>query len=342
MTPPATPRSLGYRMPAEWEPHEAVWLSWPHDTESFPDLAAVEKVYREIIRALEFGEKIHLFVTDADMQTRVRDLLAGVGVDLGRVRFFLEPYADVWFRDYGPLFVVNREERRLAMTRWIFNAWGGKYETLARDTKIPDIILRAMPMPCFRPGIILEGGSIDVNGAGTLLTTEQCLLNKNRNPHLGRRDIEAALRDYLGAERVVWLGEGVAGDDTDGHVDDIARFVSEDTVVCACEEDPTDENHKPLEDNTRRLKSAGLNVVRLPMPGPVLRRDGGRLPASYSNFLIGNRRVLVPVFGHANDEKALRVLRGLFPGREVVGIRCEALVHGLGAIHCISQQQPSV
>lgn len=340
------PREMGYRMPAEWEPHEAVWFSWPHDPESFPDLPAVERAYVETLRVLHAGERIRLLVLDDAARARVQALLRAGGVSLDRVRFYTRAYADVWFRDYGPIY-VSAPGRPLAMTHWRFNAWGGKYEALMADTRIPEAILREHPMPCFRPGLVLEGGSIDVDGAGTALTTEQCLLAPTRNPGLGRDGIERALRDYLGAERCVWLGEGIVGDDTDGHVDDIARFVSRGAVVCAVEEDPADENYKPLQDNLRRLRLAkdragrALNVVELPMPGPVLTREGRRLPASYANFFIGNRAVAVPVFGHANDARALEVLRRLFPGREVVGVRCEAWVHGLGTIHCSSQQVPA-
>lgn len=343
-----TPRALGYRMPAEWDPHEAIWLSWPHDTDSFPELERVEAAYAELVRVLHADEEIRLFVTCEAMRRRVEGLLKGARIALDRVRFYEASYADVWFRDYGPIYVRHSEKRSLAMTHWIFNAWGEKYDTLMPDTRLPELILEKHPMPCFRPGIVLEGGSIEVNGKGTLITTEQCLLNKNRNPGLDRPSIERYLGEYLGVDRVIWLGEGVAGDDTDGHVDDIARFVSEDTVVCVREEDPSDPNHGVLEDNWKRLRAVRgpdglpLNLVELPMPGPVLRKDGSRLPASYANFYIGNRTVAVPVFGHPSDERALETLRSLFPGRRVRGIDCRDVVHGLGTLHCVSQQHPAV
>lgn len=341
----ATPKSLGYRMPGEWAPHEAVWLSWPHDGESFPDLERVERTYGKIVAALQPGETVRLFVTGPGMRARAESLIKEAGGDPARVRFLTGPYADVWFRDYGPSYLLDAAGRR-AMTRWTFNAWGGKYEPLMHDTRVPSWILKEFPERCFEAGVVMEGGSLDVDGEGTVLTTEQCLLNKNRNPSLSRADIEETLKGYLGAEKVLWLGEGVAGDDTDGHVDDIVRFAAPRVVVCAREEDPRDENHAPLEDNWRRLasmtdaKGRPLERVALPMPGPVRRKDGSRLPASYANFLIGTEAVIVPVFSHPNDEKALAVLRRLFPTRRVVGIECTALVHGLGTLHCISQQVP--
>ncbi|RXE57205.1 peptidyl-arginine deiminase [Methanoculleus taiwanensis] len=341
-----TPATLGYAMPAEWERHDAIWLSWPHDTESFPDLAAVEASYVSLIAAIHRDEAVNLLVTGAEMKGRVAALLQAAGVAGDRISFYATPYADVWFRDYGPTFVVNREERRIALVNWTFNAWGGKYDELLRDDGIPLVINRELNLPVFTPGIVMEGGSIEVNGKGTVLTTQQCLLNRNRNPHLSRTELEGYLRDYLGIRHVIWLKDGIAGDDTDGHIDDIARFVNPTTVLCALEDDETDENYALLRENYEILKASTdqdgnpLTVVPLPMPGRV----GGerRLPASYTNFYIGNNTVLVPVFGHRNDERALAVIRGVFPDREVVGIDCTAMVHGLGTLHCISQQQPSL
>lgn len=239
-----------------------------------------------------------------------------------------------------------RNKKNLAMVHWIFNAWGGKYEELAKDTKIPEIMNEKLALRCFKPGIVLEGGSIDVNGKGTLLTTEQCLLNKNRNPSLSKEQIGAYLKDYLGVSHIIWLKEGIVGDDTDGHVDDIARFVDPTTVLCAYEEDEDDENHAPLKENYELLLKSkdqdgnDLKIIKLPMPGFV-GDEKGRLPASYANFYIGNKAVLVPVFGHENDKKALAIIQKAFPGRKAVGINCADLLHGLGTIHCISQQQPS-
>ncbi len=341
-----TPKALGYHMPAEWEPHDAVWLSWPHDRETFPDLAAVELAYVEIIARLQRSETVNLLVTGERMRTRVEAMLGEEGVDVEGVRFHIVDYADVWFRDYGPTFVVNPATESLAMVHWTFNAWGGKYPELKGDTRIPLLINRDLDLPVFTPGIVMEGGSIEVNGRGTVITTEACLLNPNRNPDLSREEIEAYLEAYLGADHVIWLKQGIAGDDTDGHVDDIARFVNPTTVLCALEENEDDVNYQVLKENYAILKASTdqdgnpLTVIPLPMPGVV----GGeeRLPASYANFYIGNTVVLVPVFGRPNDEIALTRIQQVFPDREVVGIHCTAMVRGFGAIHCISQQQPSV
>jgi agmatine deiminase len=346
LPPGKTPLASGYRMPAEWEPHDAVWLSWPHDRETFPDLATVEAAYVEMIAALRASETVDLLVTDEKMQIRVKAMLEEEGVDTGGIRFHSADYADVWFRDYGPTFVVNRKTGSLAMVHWIFNAWGEKYPTLMEDTRVPLFMNREMGLPVFTPGIVLEGGSVEVNGCGTVITTEACLLNPNRNPRLSREEIEAYLETYLGAGHVIWLKRGIAGDDTDGHIDDIVRFVNPTTVLCALEENEDDENYALLQENYEILTASTdqdgnpLTVVSLPMPGRV----GGaeRLPASYANFYIGNSVVLVPIFGHPNDEVALARIRQVFPGREVVGIDCTAMVAGLGAIHCISQQQPSI
>jgi agmatine deiminase len=336
----------GFSMPAEWEPHEATWLAWPHDPETFGDIPAVEETYTRIIAALAPGERVNLLVRDRELEGRVKELITTAGIAPGRVRLIPFDYADVWFRDYGPAFVVNRTERRAGMVAWEFNAWGGKYPGLIRDTRVPSCLGGRLGLPLFRPGIVLEGGSIDVNGKGTVLTTEQCLLNPNRNPGLTKADLEGFLGEYLGSPHVIWLEGGIAGDDTDGHVDDVARFVGPSTVVCAVEEDAGDENYRVLRANERILREARdqdgnpLTVIPLPMPRPF----GGeaRLPASYLNFYIGNRVVLVPVFSDPQDARALRVLGDLFPGREVVGIDCHALVEGMGAIHCITQQQPEI
>jgi len=342
-----TPRSLGYHMPAEWEQHEAIWLSWPYDLDSFPEIEAVERAYTAIIKAIHDSETVNLLVKDEVMQSNVVDRLKMENVDLHRIRFHLMSYADVWFRDYGPTFVVNREKKAgkgVAAVNWIFNAWGEKYEELMADTRISRLINDDLKMECFLPGIVMEGGSIDVNGCGTVLTTEQCLLNKNRNPSLNKGEIESYLREFLGVQKVIWLLEGIAGDDTDGHVDDIARFVNPTTVLCAYEDDPEDENFLPLRKNYELLcqetdqDGSPLMVIKLPMPGRVGAEC--RLPASYANFYIGNDVVMVPVFGHKNDKAALKIIQEAFPERKVVGINCREMVHGLGTIHCISQQQP--
>ncbi len=342
MNPP-TPKSLGYQMPAEWEPQEAVWLTWPHNQWTWPDglLPEVEVSYCQTIRALCSGQRIRLLVNNAASGMKARGMLAGYGVPLAQVDFIEIAAVDSWIRDYGPTFVVHRQSRQLAMVKWIFNAWGNKYDDLIADDRIPHELNRRLGLPMFEPGIILEGGSIEVNGAGTVLATEQCLLNKNRNPHLTRADIEEYLREFLNVSAVLWLREGIAGDDTDGHIDDVARFISENTVVCAVEDDPADENHEILKESYERLIRFGLNVVKLPMPGYVGDRHA-RLPASYANFYVGNSAVVVPVFGHANDQRALEILQRCWASRRVVGVHATAMVHGLGAIHCCSQQEPRV
>ena len=339
----STPRSLGYRMPAEWEPQAAIWLTWPHNEVTWPGgmLNEVQLSYIEIIRALHAGQKVKLLVQDTDTEARVRLALERVDVALSQILFIQQPTEDSWIRDYGPTFVVNSQQRRLGMVKWIFNAWGNKYDDLIGDDRIPVQLNKNLGVTMFEPGIVLEGGSIEVNAAGAVLTTEQCLLNKNRNPRLNRSEIEDYLREYLNVSTVLWLPEGIAGDDTDGHIDDIARFVSDDVVLCAFEDDPADENYAILKENYERLLTFGLNVRKLPMPGYVGDRLA-RLPASYANFYIGNAVVVVPTFGHDNDRRALDVIQQSFPDRRVVGVKANAMVHGLGTIHCCSQQEPRV
>jgi agmatine deiminase len=344
MHPLITPVQAGFRMPAEWEPHQGVWLSWPVDNGTFSDLKAVENAYVRMIRALSGRERVYLLVQDSGMENRVRDILAREGIPGGQVRFFVFPYADVWFRDYGPTFLIHQREPSLAMVNWTFNAWGEKYPELVPDDRIPAFIEKELSIPSFVPGMVLEGGAIETDGRGTLLVTEQCLLHKNRNPSLSKGEIEGKLREYLGVSRVIWLRGGIAGDDTDGHIDDVARFVSPDTVVCAVEEDPHAVNWGILQENLAVLKGTTayngrpFTIVPLPMP-----RTGEEvLPASYTNFYIGNGIVIVPTFQDPADQKALRILESLFPGRIVVGIDCTEMITGMGAIHCVTQQFPSL
>lgn len=343
-----TPFQLGYRMPAEWEEHEATWISWPKDPDSFPDeiLPEVEKTYLKIIEALHKNETVNILVDDEYYEKKVKSLLESNKIGTKNIVLHRILTADVWFRDYGPIFISKMANKKdIAFTHWEFNAWGNKYEDLKHDTHIPE----KMPISKFKKfkaPIVLEGGSIDVNGLGTCLTTEQCLLNKNRNPHLSREQIEQHLKNYLGATKIIWLKEGIAGDDTDGHVDDLARFVSSDTVVCAVEEDKKDANYKALKANLELLKKAkdqdgnALKVIQLPMPKAVVYK-GQRLPASYTNFYIANNTILIPIFNDENDTKALEIIQKLFPDRKAIGINCRELVYGFGAIHCITQQQPS-
>jgi agmatine deiminase len=335
-------------MPAEWERHEATWLAWPHNRETWPtQLPRVEEAFLRIVEALSPGEDVRILVRDPAEKERAVKKLAQTRSRLDRVFFFQIPTADVWIRDYGPNFILKPGERpESAFNRWDFNAWGGKYDSLRADDKIAPRIASVSQTPYYEPGMVLEGGSIDVNGSGSVLVTEQCLLNPNRNFRLERPGIEAILRDHLGVRHFIWLGEGIAGDDTDGHVDDIARFVSRDTVICAAEGDPGDENYAPLQDNLKRLRAAvdetgaPLTVVELPMPRKI-ESDTGRLPATYANFYIGNAAVLVPAYAQPEDAVAASILGRFFPGRQVVSIPSRDLVYGLGAVHCVTQQQPA-
>jgi agmatine deiminase len=348
--PAMRPRELGYFMPAEWEPHEATWLSWPHKEASWPGaFERVPAIFVEIARHLSEAELVRINVSDDDFAERVRSLLRRGGVNLEAVRFHLNPTDDAWVRDHGPLYVVRYRDgrRERAINDWGYNAWGNKYPPYDNDDVVPSRIAEEAGEPLFKPGIVMEGGSLDVNGRGTLITTESCLLNPNRNPHLNREQIEGYLRDYLGVSNILWLGDGIAGDDTDGHVDDMTRFVSPDVVVTVVEDDPEDENYEALQENYERLlrmkdeRGNPLRVIELPMPGPVYFEDQ-RLPASYANFYIANKSVLVPVYRHENDEKACAILQKIFTDRKVIAIDSVELIWGLGAIHCVTQQQPAV
>ena len=337
-------------MPAEWAPHRGTWLSWPHKEASWPGkFGPVPAIFARMVRHLADHEEVHINVAGPDMEQEVRRLLADEGTDSGNVFFHHNPTNDAWCRDHGPIFVQRdgghgREE---AVVDWKFNAWGDKYPPYDLDDVIPTRIAREYGLPVFHPGIVMEGGSIEVNGRGTLLTTEACLLNPNRNPTLDRDAIEGYLRAYLGVRHILWLGDGIAGDDTDGHVDDLTRFVDERTVVTVVEDDPADENYEPLRENLERLRGMRdqdgrpLRVVTLPMPRALFHEEQ-RLPASYANFYIANGVVLLPTYDAARDEEARRTLQELFPTREVIGIDCTDLVWGLGAFHCVSQQWPAV
>jgi len=338
-------------MPAEWRKHAATWLTWPKDPETWPDrVAQVEEIYIQIIAALTPHETVNLLVDDLATEHAVRDRCTFASAH--NIRFHHILTVDSWIRDYGPNFLIDGSGR-IAFNDWIFNAWGNKYETLKHDDGVPLFLEPVLQFRRFAPGIVLEGGAIDVNGAGCVLTTEQCLLNPNRNPHLTRPEIEEYLKNYLGVSKVLWLGEGIVGDDTDGHIDDIARFVAPDVIICAVEEDPADANYELLQDNLARLKSMtdangrAFEIVTLPMPGSVGgtstdTRNLDRLPASYANFYIANGVVLAPVFGHVNDQRAVETLQRAFSDRRVVPINCEPLVWGMGTIHCVTQQQPQM
>ncbi len=363
-----TPAELGYRMPPEWQRHSATWLAWPKDPVTWPDrVPEVQEIFLKMISALAPHETVHLLVDDEQTENNVGDRLRrqmkmpdrvavetprrGVSTNLlehcaHHVVFHRIPTVDSWIRDYGPNFIL-RQNGELAYNDWIFNAWGNKYEELKKDNIIPAKLESLLKIHRFEPGIVLEGGSIEVDGAGVCLTTEQCLLNPNRNPKLSRQQIERYLKNFLGVEKILWQGEGIAGDDTDGHIDDLARFVSPATIVCAVEKDSQDENYKPLQENYRRLQKATnargtpYDIVTLPMPGFVGDAKGRRLPASYANFYIANNVVLVPIFGLPNDKRALEILQDVFCQRNVIGIHCKPLVWGMGTIHCATQQQPA-
>ncbi|MHB8585032.1 MAG: agmatine deiminase family protein [Thermoplasmatota archaeon] len=343
-------------MPAEWEPQDSIWLAWPHDPVTWPGEGRLERVqatFERVIRAIGASERIDLLVDPGQEDHQVRRRLRGAG----QVSFHSIRHADSWIRDYGPTFVVRdpppgatRQGREIAAVNWIFDAWGGKYESLMADDAIGGLLAESLRIPRFEPGIVLEGGSIDVNGAGCVLTTEQCLLNPNRNPDLSKEAIEAMLRSYLGVTKVLWLGDGIEGDDTDGHVDDIARFANATTLLLAMEEDRDDPNHEPLAKNAERARSMTdangqrFSIVEMPMPTRLDDADGRRLPASYLNFLITNRLVLMPTFGgpaNPKDARALKILEKVFEGRQVMGVPGEDLVWGMGTIHCLSQQMPS-
>jgi agmatine deiminase len=345
------PAQRGWRMPAEWEPHLATWIAWPQRSADWPGkFPPIPWVYTEIVRHLHAAEMVNILVDDAAAETRVRRMLARSGVDLQRVQFFRFPTNRVWTRDYGPIFLKS-PEGSLGLTDWRFNAWA-KYPDWQRDDKVPEHIRKKLSVPAWQPQVrkervVLEGGSIDVNGAGLLLTSEECLLSRvqERNPGLARADYEKVFADYLGVKKVLWLGRGIAGDDTHGHVDDLTRFVNPRTIVTVLETNPADANYQPLRENLERLNDmTDLNggrfeLTTLPMPGPLFFRRQ-RLPASYANFYIANDRVLVPTFNDPHDRKALGILTELFPGRKVIGIHAVDLVWGFGTLHCLTQQQP--
>ncbi len=357
-----TPAALGYRMPAEWEPHAATWIAWPHNRGDWPGkFSPIDWVYTEIVRHLSRVERVHIVVRGETMKQRVADQLDVAGVSIDAVRFFKAATDRSWLRDTGPTFVINDEpasnsDRAPGLIDWKFNGWA-KYDNHDRDNRLPRKMARWLGLRRWVPRVeqggenvrvVMEGGAIDVNGRGTLLATEECLLSETqaRNPSLDRSRIEQIFADYLSASHVVWLGRGIEGDDTHGHVDDLARFVGPRTVVTVVEPRAEEANHEPLADNLRRLQNARdqdgqpLHVVELPMPRPVV-FDGQRLPASHANFYVANGLVLVPTFNDPADRIALNILAELFPDRQVVGIHSVDLVLGLGTLHCLSQQQPA-
>jgi agmatine deiminase len=346
------PSDYKYYMPPEWQKHQATLLTWPHNRNTWPSelMPAVESAFIDMVAAITEGgaEKVFININDEQETQRLRNLFKDKGISQEGVQFFVIASNDAWCRDHGPIFTIDpqNKENPMAILNWEYNAWGRKYSPYDDDNLIPLKIAEKMGIPVFSPGIVLEGGSIDVNGEGCLLTSKSCLLNPNRNPGLNQQEIEAYLKSYLGVEKILWLEEGIIGDDTDGHIDDMARFTSPNAIVYAIEENPEDENYKVLRRNLELLQTftdvsgRPFQLTPIPMPRPLYHK-GVRLPASYLNFYIANSAVLTPVFGDKQTESiALGVLQEAFPSRKVVGIDCKALVWGLGALHCVTQQIP--
>ena len=333
-----------FRMPAEWEPHEATWLAWPHDLETWPkQIEEIETLYIEIIRQLHVGEKVNILVDDTQTEDHVSKKLREYDIVKNVVLHMIETDS-IWVRDYGPTFATQNNGSK-SLIKWKFNAWGGKY-SYQKDRLVSSKLARILNLKPFETDLVLEGGSIDVNGSGVLMTTEECLLNPNRNPQLKREQIEQSLKNFLGVKKIIWLGKGIEGDDTDGHVDEIARFVSTNKIVIGMDRDENPYNYQVLIENRKRLRNTTdedgkpFEIIEVPMPSKV-RAGKLTLPASYVNFYIGNKCVLVPIFNDKNDTKALGILRDLFPKRNVVGIPAVPLIYGQGAIHCMTQQEPA-
>ena len=344
-----TPHQLGYYFPAEFAPHIATWLSWPHKEASWP--GKIERIfpgYTLFIKYLSQSEKVRINANDEAMKEFALQKISETGADINNIEFFFHPTNDAWCRDHGPAFLINpHTEQKKIIADWNYNAWGGKYPPYDKDDVIPTLIAKHYHIPVYYPGIIMEGGSVDFNGKGTVITSACCLLNKNRNPHLDQQQIEEYLIHFYGVEQVLWVDEGIAGDDTDGHIDDTVRFVNEDTVIAVIEENRNDENYALLQKNLQQLKQmrllngSQLNIIELPMPEEVI-YEGQRLPASYANFYICNKYVIVPTFRCAKDEKALQIIQQCFNDREVIGIDSTDIIWGLGSFHCLSQQEPEV
>lgn len=339
-----TPTIDSFFMPAEWEQHRATWLAWPHDSITFPDrVEKVEVVFATIIFHLHKNELINLLVLDDEMQHQATKMLKAHDVNLDKIIFHQIDYADVWLRDYGPTFITNGQQQN--WVKWHYNAYGNKFIDLLKDDQVFHELQITMKSPMIAANVFMEGGAIEVNGNGVLLTTEECLLNPNRNPTLNKSQTEEYLKKYLGVKKIIWLEKGVINDHTDGHIDEVARFINANTIVCAYEDDQTDPNFTILDKNWRTLQKATdlnnqpFNVIKLPMPKMDYDNDE-RAPVSYANFYIANNLVLVPQFNHKNDERALEIITEAFPNRLVVGIDCTDLIYGGGTIHCITQQEP--
>ena len=344
-----TPKSLGYSFPAEFAQHDAIWLSWPHKEESWPGkIASIYPSYCTFVKTVALTERININVGTDKMRQGASKMLELAGVDMSKVQFYLHPTNDAWCRDHGPSFLTrNHPEHPKAIVDWNINAWGGKYPPYDLDDVIPTRIAEQLNLPIFYPEIIMEGGSVDFNGAGTVITSTCCLLNENRNPHLNQSQIEQYLGDYYGIEQVLWVSEGIVGDDTDGHIDDTVRFVNEDTVLTVVESNVLSENFDLLQQNLKELKAMRLangkqlNIVELPMPADVI-YEGQLLPASYANFYISNGHIIVPTYRCTQDDQAMQIIQSCFPTRKVVGIDSTDIIWGLGSFHCLSQQEPSI
>ena len=344
-----TPAKAGYYFPAEFALHTATWLSWPHNPDTWPGkIEAVYNPYSQFIKTLVASEYVHINVAGQMMENAAKEILQRHDVSLERIRFFHHPTNDAWCRDHGPAFLINPESRQpKVIVDWGHNAWGGKYPPYDLDDIIPSLIAKAYDIPVYHPGIIMEGGSVDFNGQGTLITSTSCLLHPNRNPHLTKADIEIFLMEYYGVEQILWVDEGIIGDDTDGHIDDTVRFFNSDSVIAVIEHNKHDENYAPLKHNLKQLagmrllNEQQLNITELPMPDPVYYNDQ-RLPASYANFYISNLHVIVPTFRCDRDDEALEIIQSCFPQRTVIGIDSTDIIWGLGSFHCLSQQEPAV
>lgn len=344
-----TPKELGYYFPAEFAPHDATWLSWPHKEASWPGkIDTIYPRYTEFIKYLTFSENVFININDDEMKTFALKMIERSGADLTKIKFFEHPTNDAWCRDHGPAFLINpNADNKKVIVDWNYNAWGNKYPPFDLDDVVPTLIAKQYDIPVYNPGIVMEGGSVEFNGQGTLITSTACLLNKNRNPHLNQSEIEEYLIHYYGVDQILWIDEGIIGDDTDGHIDDTVRFVNADTVITVIEEHKNDENYGLLQNNLRQLKEMRLmngkqlSIIEIPMPDPVIYQDQ-RLPASYANFYIANKYVIVPTFQSQKDDQVLRIIQEAFPNREAIGIDSNDIIWGLGSFHCLSQQEPSV
>ena len=344
-----SPKDLGYYFPAEFAMHNSTWLSWPHKEESWPGkIHTIFPYYCQFIKELTKGENVFINVNNETMKTFALKCLQEVSIDLNKIEFFFHPTNDAWCRDHGPAFLINpKAEQKKVIVDWNYNAWGNKYPPYELDDVIPTLIGKHYNIPVFYPGIIMEGGSVEFNGDGTILTSTACLLNPNRNPHLNQQQIEEYLCNYYGADQILWISEGIVGDDTDGHIDDTARFINADTVLAVVEENKNDENYGLLQRNLNQLKQMRLlngkqlNIVELPMPDEMFYKDQ-RLPCSYANFYIANKSVIVPTYRCKKDDAALRIIQNCFPDRKVIGIDSTEIIWGLGSFHCLSQQEPFI